>query len=138
MVKDKDIESQRGNNVEESHEFHNDDDQDKVSSYSKMNQKKTRGANVGIQDHNDSSGDDADETQSLGSETSRPFQLKEFYDYELLPESVNAAVLPWSDFTRDFLSLDIAMTPEVKQICQDHLNDLIDLRPYMIENPEKC
>jgi len=56
----------------------------------------------------------------------------------LLPESVNAAVLPWSDFTRDFLSLDIAMTPEVKQICQDHLNDLIDLRPYMIENPEKC
>lgn len=138
MNKDKDIESARGDNVEESHEFHNDD-QDKVSSYSKMNKKTRKGTNVGVQDRNDSSGSDNDESQaSMGSETSRPFSLKDFYDYELLPESVNAAVLPWTDFTRDFLSLDIAMTPEVEQICHDHECDLIDLRPYMIENPEKC
>jgi hypothetical protein len=36
------------------------------------------------------------------------------------------------------MSLDIAMSPEVKQICEDHLDHIIDLRPYMIENPEKC
>ena len=30
------------------------------------------------------------------------------------------------------------MTPKVKQTCEDHLDDVIDLRPYMIENPEKC
>ena len=52
--------------------------------------------------------------------------------------STGAAVLPWTDFTRDFLSLDITMTPDVKQICGDHEDHLIDLRPYMIENPERC
>merc|ERR1712166_1077708 len=75
---------------------------------------------------------------SLSSEPKKQFKLNDFYDFESFPESTGAAVLPWTDFTRDFLSLDLTMTPAVKQICEDHLESLIDLRPYMIENPEKC
>ena len=74
----------------------------------------------------------------MGYNKEKLFTLKDFYDYEFFPESTGAAILPWTDFTRDFMSLDIAMTPATKQICEDHLDMLIDLRPYMIENPEKC
>lgn len=45
--------------MEESHEFHNDDDPDKLSSYSKVNNKK--GTKVGIKHKNESSGSDNDE-----------------------------------------------------------------------------
>ena len=44
--------------MEESHEFHNDDDPDKVSSYSKVNNKK--GAK-NLKHINESSGSDNDE-----------------------------------------------------------------------------
>jgi CBS domain-containing protein len=74
---------------------------------------------------------------SLAYENRKPFSLKEFYDYDTFPKSTGAAVLPWTDFTRDFMSLDIKMTPTHQQICEDHLEHLIDLRPYMIENPEQ-
>merc|ERR1712166_313256 len=79
-----------------------------------------------------------DSDLSLGQTNEKPFTIRDFYDFESFPESTGAAVLPWTDFTRDFMSLDITMTPAVKQICEDHLESLIDLRPYMIENPEKC
>ena len=36
------------------------------------------------------------------------------------------------------MSLDLPMTPEIRQICEAHSDSMIDLRPYMIENPEKC
>ena len=79
-----------------------------------------------------------DSNLSLGYDNVKPFTLKDFYDYEEFPESTGSAVLPWTNFTRDFMSLDIAMTPDIKQYCENNLDNMIDMRPYMIENPEKC
>jgi CBS domain-containing protein len=47
-------------------------------------------------------------------------------------------VLPWTEFTRDFESLDLKLTPSISHICEKHSEKLVDLRPYMIENPETC
>jgi len=43
--------------------------------------------------------------------------------------------LHWTYFTRDFWSKDLPVTDEHKQICQYNQNAMIDLRPYLIENP---
>ena len=75
---------------------------------------------------------------SLGYDTDKGFLLENFYDEDNFPKSTGAACLPWTDFTRDFMSLDLPMTPEIRQICEAHSDSMIDLRPYMIENPEKC
>jgi hypothetical protein len=87
--------------------------------------------------------DDSNDTEGssdvqLRYDDEKTFTLKEFYDYDSFPESTGSAVLPWTDFTRDFMSLDIAMTPEVKHLCENNMDGWVDLRPYMIENPEKC
>jgi hypothetical protein len=64
--------------------------------------------------------------------------LKHFYDYDSFPESKGYAVLGWENFTRDFDGLDLTVTTEIREICEKHMDKLVDLRPYMIENPETC
>ena len=71
-------------------------------------------------------------------EPNRPFNLRDYYDYDSFPESQANDVLSWTHFTRDFHSLDKVVTPEIKDICQKQPDKLLDLRPYMIENPETC
>jgi H+/Cl- antiporter ClcA len=68
----------------------------------------------------------------------KPFNLKAYYDFDCFPESTGFQILDWRLFCRPFDSLDLKLTPEVQQICGTHLEKLIDLRPYMIENPETC
>ena len=68
----------------------------------------------------------------------KPFNLKEFYDFDSFPESKGFSILSWKLFTRDFKSLDAKCTGEIAHICENHLEKLVDLRPYMIENPETC
>jgi hypothetical protein len=121
----------KSNHLDDDDEFHNDDysDEDKVSKVSKMSdnkernkfkksitQKTAKGPKVDIPNMVDSSqtSDTEDSDMSLGYDNAIQFTLKDFYDYEIFPESTGAAVLPWTDFTRDFLSLDIAMTPPTK------------------------
>lgn len=140
----------KSNNLDDDEEFHNDDysDEDKQSKFSDNKERnkfkkqitgKSGKADVHIPPLNDSSDDtEGDSDLSLGYNNEKNFTLKEFYDYDDFPESTGSAILPWTEFTRDFMSLDIAMTPAVKQYCEDTPDSWIDLRPYMIENPEKC
>lgn len=44
-------------------------------------------------------------------------------------------MLHWNKFCRDFWSNDMEVTDEHKSICKYNLNAMIDLRPYLIENP---
>jgi len=82
------------------------------------------------------------DTTDMSSEVSiyidRPFNLKEYYDYDSFPESKGVGVIPWQAFARDFDGLDKTCTPEISEICERHVEKLVDLRPYMIENPETC
>jgi hypothetical protein len=64
--------------------------------------------------------------------------LKHFYDFDSFPESKGFSILSWKLFTRDFKALDKKCTGEIAHICESHLDKLVDLRPYMIENPEIC
>jgi len=68
----------------------------------------------------------------------KPFVLKDFYDYDQFPESKGYSVLSWTHFTRDFLGLDKVVTNELHDICEKQSDKLVDIRPYMIENPETC
>lgn len=126
--KAKDIESGNKSALDDDDEFHNDDgsDEDKVSKVSnnkdrakfkkQITQKSGKAANVDIPNLVDSSetSETGESDVSLGYENAKPFLLKDFYDFDSFPESTGAAVLPWTDFCRDFMSLDIAMTPAIK------------------------
>lgn len=56
----------------------------------------------------------------------------------MFPESTGHSVLSWECFTRDFKSLDLKLTSELIHVCENNEEKLIDLRPYMITNPETC
>lgn len=43
-------------------------------------------------------------------------------------------VLPWESFNAPFYSQD-RKYDEIKHLCEDNINERIDLRPYMIECP---
>ena len=75
---------------------------------------------------------------SLYAENQKPFSLSDFYDYDSFPESKGFSIIPWTHFTRAFDGLDLKMNQEVNDICEKHLDKLVDVRPYMIENPEIC
>lgn len=125
----RDIESYSNNrgaksNIDDDEEFHNDDfsDQDKVSNVksANVNVNKSRSdfkkamaskSNNGNLNNNSDTDDTSESEVSLAQRSEKPFSLKEFYDFDKFPESTGAACLPWTDFTRDFLSLDMAMTP---------------------------
>jgi len=38
----------------------------------------------------------------------------------------------------EYTSLDKQLTDETTDICAKHATELVDLRSYMIENPEQC
>jgi len=44
-------------------------------------------------------------------------------------------ILPWQAFTRDFWSVDLPFSMEIKGIISSHKNKSIDFRPYMIKSP---
>jgi hypothetical protein len=48
----------------------------------------------------------SDITLFQGENPSKPFNHKNYHDYDAFPESSGHSCLPWTDFTRDFLSLD--------------------------------
>lgn len=77
----------------------------------------------------------SDDISILGE---RPFDIKEYYDYDSFPESKGFSILPWQCFTRDFEGIDLKINSEISHLCETHLEKLVDLRPYMIENPETC
>ena len=54
---------------------------------------------------------------------------------EEFPPSPEDCILPWQAFTRDFWSMDKVFLPQDMQACDTYADRLIDLRPYMIENP---
>ena len=139
----------KSNKDDDDEEYQNEDysDEDKQSKFSDNKErnkfkKQMTGTSgkpaVNIPSMVNSSSDVSDTEGDSFYITEKEFTLKEFYDYDNFPESTGSAVLPWTDFTRDFMSLDIAMTPAVKQYCENTPDSWIDMRPYMIENPEKC
>jgi predicted transcriptional regulator len=47
-------------------------------------------------------------------------------------------VVPWTEFTRDFIGLDLRLNNELCHLCETHGDKMMDLRPYLVENPEIC
>lgn len=60
--------------------------------------------------------------------------IQDYYEYDSFPKSRN--ILDWNFFVRDFLSKDLGVTQKLKEQCYKDATKMIDLRPYMIENPE--
>ena len=80
--------------------------------------------------------DSSDVTLFAGENPNKPYNHKTYYDYDNFPESSGHSCLPWTDFTRPFMSLDLKLDKLVEHICNQHVDKLVDVRPYMIENPE--
>ena len=80
--------------------------------------------------------DSSEITLYAGENPNKPYNRKTYYDIDSFPESSSLSQLPWTDFTRDFLSLDKKLDKHAEHICNQQLDKLVDLRPYMIENPE--
>lgn len=45
------------------------------------------------------------------------FNFRRYMDYDSFPESTGPSVEPWTDFTRDFKSVDLKNTADVEHIC---------------------
>ena len=58
-----------------------------------------------------------------------------YFDIKLYPPTPDEKILHWTNFTRDFWSKDLPVLDEHKQICDYNQSAMIDLRPYLIENP---
>jgi hypothetical protein len=58
-----------------------------------------------------------------------------YFDVETYPPTPDEKLLHWTKFTRDFWSVDMSVTKEHVQICEFNQSAMIDLRPYLIENP---
>ena len=52
-----------------------------------------------------------------GENPNKPYNMKTYYDYDSFPESSGHSCLPWTDFTRDFASLDKKIDKQVEHIC---------------------
>lgn len=46
--------------------------------------------------------------------------------------------VPYTEFTVSYEGLERQTTQKIKEQCQQDQNKMVDLRPYMIENPETC
>jgi hypothetical protein len=68
----------------------------------------------------------------------KPFNMSEWLDTESFPASQNSMLASWRAFTQGFLGTDLKMSDDVKDICQNHEDKMVDLRPYMIENVYRC
>ena len=75
---------------------------------------------------------------SLDPYADKPFSMNEYYDLDSFPMSKSHSVLPWHEFTRDFLSKDLEVDQKVSHMCEKNIDKLVEMRPYMIENPETC
>lgn len=64
----------------------------------------------------------------------RKFDLATYYNFDLFPDMKKD--LRFDEFTVPLIGKDRQATQKMKDICQQDQNKLIDLRPYMIENPE--
>jgi CBS domain-containing protein len=51
--------------------------------------------------------DSSEITLYAGENPNKPYNQKTYYDYDSFPESSGHSCLPWTDFTRDFTSLDL-------------------------------
>ena len=61
---------------------------------------------------------DSSEITLFGGENpNKPFNHKTYYDYDSFPQSSGHSCLPWTDFTRDFLSLDKKIDKQVEHSC---------------------
>lgn len=60
-----------------------------------------------------------------------------YFDVEVYPPTPDEKLLHWTKFTRDFWSVDMPVTSEHLQICEFNEDAMIDVRPYLIENPFK-
>lgn len=114
--------------------------QDKARSYKSQVSKAINGINQTV-DHQKASGSTSvpsDDRDTTGAPPNQPFSFRTYYDLDVFPQSDGMNVLPWTLFTRDFLGLDLRLTPDVAHVCKTHQDQMLDLRPYLIENPEVC
>lgn len=79
-----------------------------------------------------------DEDSYYGDSPNAKFNFRRYMDYDSFPESTGPSIEPWTAFTRDFKAVDLKNTADCEHICQTHKDTLVDLRPYMIANPETC
>jgi hypothetical protein len=56
------------------------------------------------------------------------------YDKEFPPLEAEY-IVPWQKFVRDFESKDMKFTEDLKTLCENKTQRLMDFRPYMIPNP---
>jgi len=64
----------------------------------------------------------------------KKFNISTYYEYESFPDQRGG--LSWRKFTTPFEGLDLHTNQKIKDQCIADQNKLIDLRPYMVENPE--
>lgn len=82
--------------------------------------------------------DDGSSHSTYGTpEVDKPFSLSEWLDTESFPQSQNSMTTSWRSFTTDFLGVDKKLDDNIKDICEKHMDKMIDLRPYMIETVPK-
>ena len=67
-----------------------------------------------------------------------PFLMASVLDCDVYPNTDDKDTLEWEHFTVPFASLDREYTDSFGDLCDKHIEELVDLRPYMIENPEQC
>jgi CBS domain-containing protein len=56
-------------------------------------------------------------------------------DVHIYQETNESDILPWQYFTRDFWSNDLPVDNLIENVLQLNKNEMLDLRPYIIENP---
>ena len=57
-------------------------------------------------------------------------------DYDIFERTLDEHVLPWQKFTRDFWSVDLEVDDDLRAIINGgNLDQKVDFRPYLIENP---
>ena len=84
---------------------------------------------------------DSDKSSELTNDdvptADKPFSLTAWLDTNPFPPSEGSMVLDCKAFTVDFLALDKKIDDNIRDICEKQFDKMVDLRPYMIENPEK-
>ena len=74
-------------------------------------------------------------TTFIKHKTTAGQNLECLYDIELYPETIEADLLPWKCFCRDFESTDKPFDDMIKTIIRVNSKEMLDFRPYLIEHP---
>lgn len=85
----------------------------------------------------DTEGKSSQYTYDAKPDANKPFSMSEWIDTESFPMSNNSMVADWRLFTTSYLGMDKKLDENIKDICEKHMDKMIDLRPYMIENVHK-